>query len=56
MLFGKYRKSLVFCGFVRELYDKEIKAFVYTANEPQGIKNIKEMDVDGIYSEYPDRL
>jgi glycerophosphoryl diester phosphodiesterase len=43
-------------SFVDELHKKEIKAFVYTANEPEEIARIKEMRVDGIYSDFPDRL
>jgi glycerophosphoryl diester phosphodiesterase len=42
--------------FVDELHAKEIKAFVYTVNEPEEIARIKAMGVDGIYSDFPDRL
>jgi glycerophosphoryl diester phosphodiesterase len=35
---------------------KNIKVFVWTVNEPDEIVRIKAMGVDGIFSDYPDRL
>ena len=43
-------------NFVDELHEKEIKVFVYTVDEPEEIARIKAMGVDGIYSDFPDRL
>lgn len=35
---------------------KGIKVFVWTVNQPSDIARIKAMGVDGIFSDYPDRL
>lgn len=41
---------------VKGMHDKEVKVFVYTVNTPEDIARVKALDVDGIFSDYPDRL
>ena len=33
-----------------------IKVFVYTVNEPEDIAAMRELNVDGVFSDYPDRV
>ena len=42
--------------FLGEAHGKGFKVFVYTANEPMEVKKSQELGVDGIFSDYPDRL
>jgi glycerophosphoryl diester phosphodiesterase len=42
--------------FVGELHEQEIRVFVYTIDEPSQIAALKTLGVDGIFSNYPDRL
>lgn len=41
---------------INDAHDKGLKIFVYTVNKQEDISKIKSMDVDGIFSNYPDRL
>ena len=41
---------------VDEAHQGEIKVFVFTVDEPDEIQRIKALGVDGIFSDYPDRL
>lgn len=41
---------------VNELHKKGIKVFVWTVNDKKEIKRIKSLKVDGIISDYPDRI
>lgn len=41
---------------IDELHKKEIKVFVFTVNEPEDIGHVKAMGIDGIFSDYPDRI
>ncbi|MHB9155844.1 MAG: glycerophosphodiester phosphodiesterase [Endomicrobiales bacterium] len=43
-------------GFVEEVHEREIKVFAYTANLPEDIERMKSLGVDGICSDFPDRL
>ena len=43
-------------SFLKSLHDHSLQVFVYTVNEPADIKTAKTMGVDGIISDYPDRL
>lgn len=43
-------------SFLKSLHDHSLQVFVYTVNEPADIKTAKAMGVDGIISDYPDRL
>lgn len=42
--------------FIKKAHEKEIKVFTYTVNEPKLIEKAKKMGVDGIISDYPDRI
>lgn len=41
---------------VREAHDAGLEVHVWTANEPREIAALREMGVDGIFSDHPDRL
>lgn len=43
-------------GLVDKAHRQGIKVFVWTVNDEGDIKRMKEMDVDGCFSDYPDRL
>lgn len=43
-------------NFVADAHHRGIKVFVSTVNDPAEIKRIKALNVDGIFSDYPDRL
>ncbi len=42
--------------FVNLMHEKGIKVFVYTVNKKDYIKHVKTFGVDGIISDYPDRI
>ena len=42
--------------FVEDIKNKGIKIFSWTADKIEDIKKMKELGVDGIYSNFPDRL
>ena len=42
--------------FVKKAHQKRLKIFVYTVNKPGKIKKMKELGVDGIISDFPDRI
>ena len=41
---------------VRNIHDRGFKIFVYTVNELEEIQAMKLLNVDGIFSNYPDRV
>jgi glycerophosphoryl diester phosphodiesterase len=43
-------------AIVRRAHDLGIKVIAWTANEPADIRRVLEMGVDGIISDYPDRV
>ena len=43
-------------SFLKSLHDRSLQVFVYTVNEPADIQIAKAMGVDGIISDYPERL
>jgi glycerophosphoryl diester phosphodiesterase len=49
-------RKLVTPKIIQVTQAQNIKAFVYTVNNPAEIRHLKEMGVDGIFSDYPDRL
>jgi glycerophosphoryl diester phosphodiesterase len=57
---GAWSVNVSRAGLSREFVDKAHRAgfrvYVYTVNEPDEIENIRGMGVDGIISDYPDRL
>ncbi len=42
--------------FVRQLRERNVKVFVWTVNTKKLINKIRNMNVDGICSDYPDRI
>ena len=38
------------------LHEGDAEVFVWTVNEPEEIKNMIDMKVDGIVSDFPDRI
>ncbi len=49
-------KSLVTKDVVDEAHTQGLQVFVYTANEPEEIKKLIGLKVDGIITNYPDRV
>ena len=43
-------------SFLKSLHDHSFQVFVYTVNDPADIQTAKAMGVDGIISDYPERL
>lgn len=43
-------------GLVDKAHSMGLKVLVYTANEPQDIRRMFDAGVDGIFSDYPDRV
>ena len=43
-------------SFLKSLHDHSFQVFVYTVNDPTDIQTAKAMGVDGIISDYPERL
>ena len=41
---------------VAQVHKQGLEIFVWTVNNPEDIKRMKELGVDGIFSDYPDRL
>ena len=42
--------------FVDDVHDKGLKVYVYTVNEPDDINRMKAMGIDGVFTDYPDRV
>ena len=42
--------------FVQDAHDRGLRVFVYTVNEPQDIARMRQWGVDGIFTNYPDRV
>lgn len=42
--------------FVNDAHTRELKVFVYTVNHPEDITRMRDMGVDGVFSNYPDRV
>lgn len=40
--------------FVEDTHRKEMKFFVYTVNNPDDLKYVKELGVDGVFTDYPE--
>ena len=41
---------------VERCHREGLRVLVYTVNEPEEIASLKEMGVDGIFCDFPDRL
>jgi glycerophosphoryl diester phosphodiesterase len=42
--------------FVENAHSRGMKMFVYTVNRPDELTRVLEMGVDGVFTDYPDRL
>jgi glycerophosphoryl diester phosphodiesterase len=42
--------------FVQDAHDRGLQVFVYTVNEPADIERMRQWGVDGIFTNYPDRV
>jgi len=42
--------------FVEDAHARNLKVFVYTVNDEDDIARMKELGVDGLFSNYPDRI
>lgn len=49
-------RKIITQRMVENAHEKGVKIFVWTVNLPSEIARIKAMGVDGIFSDYPDRL
>lgn len=43
-------------GLIKIAHQKKIKVFAYTVNKPKEIEKMKQLKVDGIITDYPDRI
>ena len=42
--------------FVEDAHKRGLKVFVYTVNHPEDIERMRQLGVDGVFSNYPDRV
>ena len=42
--------------FIDDAHDRNLKVFVYTANHPEDIARMADLGVDGVFTNYPDRV
>ncbi len=42
--------------FIADAHDRNLKVFVYTVNHPEDITRMDAMGVDGVFTNYPDRV
>ena len=42
--------------FVEDAHQRSLKVFVYTVNYPDDIERMYQLGVDGVFSDYPDRV
>jgi len=43
-------------AFVEDAHSRGLKVFVYTVNHPEDIKKMYNLGVDGVFTNYPDRV
>ena len=43
-------------AFVKDAHYRGLKVFVYTVNDPDDIRRMEDMGVDGVFTNYPDRV
>ena len=48
--------TLVNKKMVKKVHNKNMKLFTWTVNEREDIEKMKKLGVDGIFSDYPDRI
>jgi len=42
--------------FITDAHDRNLKIFVYTVNHPEDIARMDDLRVDGVFTNYPDRV
>ena len=42
--------------FITDAHDRKLKVFVYTVNHPEDIARMDALGVDGVFTNYPDRV
>lgn len=42
--------------FVQDAHSRGLKVFIYTVNHPDDVKRMMSLGVDGVFSDYPDRV
>jgi glycerophosphoryl diester phosphodiesterase len=50
------RMDLVTAGFVERAHRRGLKVFVYTVNDPGDMMRLETMGVDGIFTDFPERI
>jgi glycerophosphoryl diester phosphodiesterase len=50
------RHDTITSDLIQELHQAEWPVFAYTVNEPAAIQRLKTSGIDGIISDFPDRL
>ena len=53
---GGFRWSIVTPRFVQDMHDRGLQVQVWTINDEQQMRELIELGVDGIITDYPDRL
>lgn len=48
--------EFVNCEFITDARDRNLKVFVYTVNHPEDIARMDALGVDGVFTNYPDRV
>ena len=43
-------------AFVDDAHSRGLKVFVYTVNHPDDIQKMHDLGVDGVFTNYPDRV
>jgi glycerophosphoryl diester phosphodiesterase len=43
-------------NFIKSAHDKGLKVFVYTVNNEKDIKKMEKLEIEGIFSDYPDKI
>ncbi|MCH7758760.1 glycerophosphodiester phosphodiesterase [Patescibacteria group bacterium] len=51
-----FHKKLARPYLIKKTQQKGLKVFIYTLDNPEKIKKMKSLGIDGIFSNYPDRL
>ena len=51
-----FHEKLARPWLIKKTKKKGLKIFVYTLNNPEKIKKMKSLGIDGIFSNYPDQL
>jgi glycerophosphoryl diester phosphodiesterase len=42
--------------FVNDAHNRDLRVFVFTVDHPEDIKKMKELGVDGVFTNYPERV